>query len=459
MTESILIAIVACVAALALAWALWGRAAAQLRQQLSDRAGADRQAQAELVHYKERFEESRAKAEAESLRAERLGAEVAALQAGRAERDRAHAEQLEQLRNEFQRLAAEALESAQRRFTESAAETLALHRLETARGLDAGRTAMDQLIAPMRETLARYETELKTVEAKREQAYGGITQHLAEVARGQAEVRTEANRIVAALRSSARASGAWGEAQLRNVLEMGGLRHGIDFELQSSVDGETGRRRPDAVLRLPGGRQLIIDSKCSLGDYLAASEAADETVRAAALARHAQAVRAHARGLAQKAYWQEFAGSADFVILFLPGENFLASALEQDLDLLGWAFDQRILLAGPTNLLAIARVVAMVWRQEKIADEARAIGALGAELYASLSTMTEHLNRMGRSLGDAAGHYNSFVASLESRVLVRARRFTDLGVDPGKKPIADTAEIATALKAPRERLAAPAQDG
>jgi DNA recombination protein RmuC len=461
MAESILIAIAAAALAFAAGWWLWARPLAAAHRELADRAGAERQALAELAHYKDRFEESRAAAEAERARADASATEIAALGAARAERDRAHEQQLEQLRGEFQRLAAEALERAQQRFSQSAAETLALHRSEAVKSLDAGRTAIDQLITPMRETLARYESELKAVEAKREQAYGGITQHLAEVARGQADVRTEANRIVAALRTSARASGAWGEAQLRNVLEMGGLREGIDFDLQSSVDGETGRRRPDALLRLPGDRQLIIDSKCSLGDYLAASEAADDTARAAALARHAQAVRAHARGLAQKAYWQEFARSADFVILFLPGENFLASALEQDLELLGWAFDQRILLAGPTNLLAIARVVAMVWRQEKIADEARAIGALGAELYASLATMADHVLRMGKSLGDATGHYNSFVASLESRVLVRARRFAELGVDPGKKPIGESAGIATVPRTPGapELLSAPGAEG
>ena len=210
------------------------------------------------------------------------------------------------------------------------------------------------------------------------------------------------------------------------------------------ADGQ--RRRPDAVLKLPGGRELVVDSKCSLADYLAASEAETDSDRQAALKRHALSVRSHAKGLSEKAYWKEFAQSADFVVMFLPGENFLSAALEQDLDLLGWALDQRILLAGPTNLLAIARVVAMVWRQEKMAEEARAIGELGAELYASLATMTEHVGRVGRNLGEASGAYNDFIASLESRVLTKARRFPDMGVDKGKKPIPELAPVEKSLR-------------
>jgi DNA recombination protein RmuC len=274
-----------------------------------------------------------------------------------------------------------------------------------------------------------------------------LSEQLAGVALGQAAVKAEAGKIVAALRTSSKASGAWGEAQLRNVLDMAGLREGIDFNLQASTtDAEGQRRRPDAVLKLPGGRELVVDSKCSLADYLSASEAESEADRQAALKRHALSVRTHAKGLAEKAYWKEFAQSADFVVMFLPGENFLSAALEQDLDLLSWALDQRILLAGPTNLLAIARVVAMVWRQEKMADEARAIGELGAQLYAALATMTEHVNRVGRNIGEAASAYNDFIGSLEANVLPKARRFPELGVDKGKKPLPDTQPVEKTLR-------------
>ncbi|MFA7440269.1 MAG: DNA recombination protein RmuC [Sphingomonadaceae bacterium] len=444
------LALVLPVLALLAGWLLWGRHLAAVRQAATDQSGQLGRAMSELAQYRERHAEARAVAGEATLRANDLAVNLAALEATHAERERAHATQLAQLRGEFQRVAAEALAGAQKQFTEQAAETLKLHRAETEKGLEAGKQALGDLIRPMRETLGRYESELKQIETKREHAYGGLAEQLTAVAQGQLAVKAEAGKIVAALRSSAKASGAWGEAQLRNVLEMAGLRQDIDFRLQSSSEDSDGnRRRPDAIISMPGGRELIVDSKCSLGDYLTASEAENEADRNAALRRHAQAVRVHARGLAEKAYWNQFAKSADFVIMFLPGENFLAAALENDLELLQWALDQRILLAGPTNLLAIARVIAMVWRQEKMAEEAQRIGTLGAELYASLATMTEHLNRVGRNIGEAAGAYNAFVGSLESRVLSKARRFPELGVDPGKKPLPELLQVDRGLRLPQ----------
>ena len=363
------------------------------------------------------------------------------------ERERNYQAQMGALKSEFQQLAAEALARAQKQFTEQASETLKLHRAEAQKGLADSKEALSQLVQPMRDTLGRYGEELKALESKREQAYGTISEQLAQVAIGQETVRHEAGKIVAALRSSSKASGAWGEAQLRNVLEMAGLREGIDFELQASTTDEEGRRRrPDAILKLPGGRELVIDSKCSLADYLAASEAVNDGDRRTLLKRHAASVRAHARGLSERAYWKEFAHSADFVVLFVPGENFLSAALEHDLDLLGWAQEQRILLAGPINLLGLARVVASVWRQEKIADEARQIGQLGADLYASLATMAEHIGRVGKNLGDASNAYNDFIGSLERNVLSKARRFPELGVEPGKKAVPELAPIDKSLR-------------
>lgn len=442
-------------------WLLWGRALSAARAELTsarqdvstvqqdatEARGQYRQAMAELAHYKDRFAEARDEASREAGQRAELAVRLAALEATQAERERAHASQLDHMRNEFQRLAAEALERAQQNFSTQAADTLKLHRTEAEKGLQAGATAIQDLVRPMRETLGRYETELKQLEAKREQAYGGLTAQLTAVAQGQNAVREEAGKIVAALRSSSRASGSWGEAQLRNVLEMAGLREDIDFTLQTTTEGEDGkRRRPDAILRLPGGRELIVDSKCSLTDYLLASEAETEQARAAALRRHGLAVRQHAKGLSERAYWNEFARSADFVVMFLPGENFLSAALEHDLELLKWTLDQRILLAGPTNLLAMARVVAMVWRQEKMAEEAQRIGTLGAELYASLATMTEHVNKVGKNLGEATGAYNDFIGSLEARVLSKARRFPELGVDKGKKALPETRPVERTLR-------------
>lgn len=460
-----LLVLLSLVVALAAGWAIWGKPLAATRAELSERREALGRAVAEVASFKAQAEEARPfVGRAAELQAALAAAESAGAERGRAhsqalaerdrvqqetllERDRVHARQLEEMRGEFQRLASEALERAQKQFTEQAAETLKLHRVEAAKGLTDSREAMAGLVAPMRETLARYGEELKALETKREQAYGSLSEQLQSVALGQQAVKAEAGKIVAALRSSSRASGAWGEAQLRNVLEMAGLREGIDFELQASTtDAEGQRRRPDAILKLPGGRELVVDSKCSLADYLAASEAEVEAERLSALKRHALSVRNHAKGLSEKAYWKEFAQSADFVVMFLPGENFLSAALEQDLELLAWALDQRILLAGPTNLLAIARVVAMVWRQEKMAEEARAIGELGADLYASLATMTEHVGRVGRNLGEASSAYNDFIASLEARVLSKARKFPEMGVDRGKKPIPELSPVEKTLR-------------
>lgn len=442
------------IASLVVGWILWARPlagaraeAARLREALAQ-AGAERDAaraavperdalRAAVSDLNSRLAAAQAGADARDRAHAEASAEQRRVQADAlAERDRVHDRQLQAMREEFQRLAGEALERAQKRFAEQADETLKLHRTEAARNLGSNREAMEKLIGPMTETLSRYGEQLSLLESKREQAYGSLSEQLQAVASGQQAVRNEAGRLVAALRSSARTAGAWGEAQLRNVLEMAGLREGIDFTLQTSTTTADGARlRPDAVLRLPGGRELVVDSKCSLADYLAASDADSEDARKAALARHAAAVRAHARALGGKSYWNEFARAADFVIMFLPGENFLSAALEQDLDLLQQALDQRILLAGPTNLLAIARIVSMVWRQEKIADEARRVGELGAELYASLATLTEHVDSVGRNLSQAGSAYNKLVGSLERNVLPKARRFPELGVDKGKKPI------------------------
>jgi len=435
-------------------WLIWGKPLGAVRTELSERREALGRAVAELAHFKSRFEE----AEPSVRRAAELEADFRALKASAeerdranatatAERDRVHGEQLRQLRDEFQRLASEALERAQKQFTEQAGETLKLHRAEAAKGLAESKTALSDLVAPMRETLGRYGEELKAMEQKREHAYGSLSEQLAAVAVGQASVTTEAGKIVAALRSSSKASGAWGEGQLKRVLELSGLAEGIDFELQASATDDAGKqKRPDAIIKLPGDRELIVDSKCSVEDHVAAVEAPSESLRTEALVRHSARVRSHVRSLSAKAYWDEFGKAADFVVMFLPGENFLSAAMEQDPELHLWAMNQRVLLVGPVNLLAVARVVSMVWRQEKVADEAKKIGELGSALYSSLATMAEHLNRVGKNIGEATNAYNDLVGSLESNVLPKARRFPELGVDKGKKAVPDVPRIEKTLR-------------
>jgi DNA recombination protein RmuC len=256
---------------------------------------------------------------------------------------------------------------------------------------------------------------------------------------GQGQVRDETARLVNALRSSPKARGRWGEQQLRNVLEMAGLSEHADFRVEVSVDTEDGRLRPDVIVRLPGGRQLIIDAKCSLNAYLEAVETEDEAIRTAHLKAHAGAIRTHAQQLGAKDYWTRFGDAADYVVMFIPGEHFLSAALEQDGELWEWAFQRRVLLATPTNLVAIARTVASVWRQERLAQDAQAIATLGKEMYERIAVVAGHLRRVGDGLNGAVSHYNKLVGSFDTRILSTGRKFRDLNVDTGGKEI-DTVE-------------------
>ena len=430
-TEAI-IAVVALIAGLLVGWWLANRPVAALK--------AER-------------DEARREADERRTKIAEAAVEIRSLQTQREERDAAHARQLEELNTRFEALAGRVLEQAQSQLITRAEQRFAEAETKNQANLKA-------VLAPVAETLAKYETRLGEVEKVRAENYGALTQALEQVTQGQARVSDEAARLVTALRTSGKTSGSWGEQQLANTLEMAGLRAGIDFTLQTHMATDSGGKRPDAIINLPGGRQLIIDSKCSLNDYLAALEAGSDVDKLAAMKRHAAAVRSHARGLSEKAYWNEFGAAADFVIMFIPGENFLSAALEHDLALLGWAFDQRILLAGPINLLAIAKTVALNWRQEKLADEAREIGKLGADIYSAIAVMAEHLARMRKNLGETVNNYNDFVGSLERNVLPKARRFADMGVEQGKKPVPVLAAADVTVRAEQatELLPPPSAD-
>ena len=253
---------------------------------------------------------------------------------------------------------------------------------------------------------------------------------------GQERVSGEAAKLVNALRNAPKARGRWGEQQLRNVLESCGLAEHTDFRMEVSVAGEDGARlRPDAIVRVPGGKSLIVDAKVSLNAYQDAFGAVDEAERQLGLAAHAASMRAHVNALGAKAYWTQFDDAPEYVVMFVPGEHFLSAALEHDAGLWDYAFERRVLLATPTNLIAIARTVSAVWRQEKLAREAQEIGALGKELYQRLAVMGGHVARLGKNLDTAMGAYNSFVGSLESQVLTSARRFETLNIDTGNKSI------------------------
>src|SRR3954453_19405421 len=292
------------------------------------------------------------------------------------------------------------------------------------------------LLQPVHERLQRYEETVSKVEAERRDAFGLLTGQIEAMRTGTERVSAEAAKLVNALRNAPKARGRWGEQQLRNVLESCGLSEHCDFATEVSVaDGEGGRLRPDVVVRVPGGQSLVIDAKVSLNDYQDAFGAVDEADRSTHLTAHAQAIRAHVNTLGAKAYWSQFEDAPDYVVMFIPGEHFLTAALEQDSTLWDYAFDKKVLLATPTNLIAIARTVAAVWRQERLAKEARQIGELGKELYERLAKAADDLRKVGSGLSTAVDNYNSFVSSFETRSLVTARKFRELNIEPGRRDI------------------------
>jgi DNA recombination protein RmuC len=312
---------------------------------------------------------------------------------------------------------------------------------------------LQNLLQPVEATLKRYEEGLQRVEKERVDHYAGLREAVELVRAGQGQVRDEARRLVTALTSSPKQRGRWGERSLENVLVQAGLVKGIDFNMEVSTDGDDGRLRPDAVVNLPQGRKLIIDAKCSLNAYLEACDEVDDDKRAACFKAHLASILRHAQQLGSKNYWAEFGDSAEFVVMYIPGEHFLSAALEQDAELWEKAFKNKVLLATPTNLVAIARTVASVWRQEKLAEAAEEIANLGKELHSRLATMAQHMERVGKNLATANAAYNQMVGSFESQVFTQARRFEALGAGSAKElpepPMVDAAPR------PMTKLAAP----
>ena len=382
-----------------------------------------------------REERDRLAAEQRGLQ-EQLGAatnRVAALEAADGEREKSHQEQLAQLKAarealsaQFSEIGGKLLGEAQKAFLERA----------DARFQQAGDKSEEKLktlLQPVEATLKRYEEGLQRVEKERVDHYAGLKSVVEQVREGQGRVRDETRNLVNALRSSPKARGRWGEQSLRNVLTQAGLVEGVDFAMEVSVGTEEGRLRPDVVVNLPSERKLVIDAKCSLNAFLEACEEVDDEKREACFRAHVASMRNHVQQLGSKAYWAQFGDAADYVVMYIPGEHFLTAALEQDPQLWEWAFERRVLLATPTNLVAIARTVATVWRQEKLAAEAGKIAELGRELHSRLATMAEHVASVGTNLGRANNAYNKMVGSLESQVFTQARRFEEFGAGSAKE--------------------------
>lgn len=303
---------------------------------------------------------------------------------------------------------------------------------------------LKQLLNPVGERLKAYEEQVGRIEKERSEAYGNLTGLIEQMRAGQERVSTEAARLVNSLRNAPKARGRWGEQQLKNVLESCGLSEHVDFVTEVSVESGDGRLRPDAILRVPGGSALVIDAKVSLNDYQDAFGSNDDEARSFSLSRHAAAMKSHVEGLSRKAYWDQFEEAPDYVIMFVPGEHFLSAALEHDPQLWDFAFEKKVLLATPTNLVAIARTVASVWRQEGLAREARQIGALGKEMYDRIAVAAQHLRSVGSGLSSAVNNYNKFVGSFERNVMSTGRKFAELNIETGKRELGELPPLETA---------------
>jgi DNA recombination protein RmuC len=302
---------------------------------------------------------------------------------------------------------------------------------------------LKSMLQPVSDRLLKYEEAVTRVEGERLSAFDQLKGQLEGLRVGQEKVSTEAAKLVNSLRNAPKSRGRWGEQQLRNVLESCGLAEHTDFQTEVSVSGgdEGGRLRPDAIITIPGGRSLIIDAKVSLNAYQDAFGAVDEAERAVGLAAHAASMRAHINGLGAKAYWSQFADTPDYVIMFVPGEHFLAAALEHDNDLWNYAFEKKVLLATPTNLVAIAKTVSSVWRQERLAKQAAEIGRLGKEMHDRLAKVADDLRKVGAGLNSAVNNFNSFSNSFNSRLISTGRKFRDLNIETGARELEEVPQV------------------
>jgi DNA recombination protein RmuC len=448
-----LIVIVAVIAALViglgLGWVLGGRPVAEWRARHESR-------DAEAKALDERFKAAIADLAGASERASRaeglerdvielrrehgvVVAELATLREKAAnfdEQKRLLVEAQEALRKEFENVGNKALAEAQKAFLARADQRFNESEKATAERLKT-------LLAPVDQRLKSYEEQVEKLEKQRVDAFGELSGLMKSIGEGQEAVRREAQRLGNSLTNAPKARGRWGERALQNVLEQCGLSEHTDFSLEHSMETDEGRLRPDAIVHVPGQKKLVIDAKVSLNAYQAAFEANDDAERKRHLDLHARAMRGHVQTLGTKSYQSQFEEAPDYVVMFVPGEHFIAAALEHDPELWDFAFRNKVLLASPTNLVAIARTVAMVWTQDKLAREAAEIGRLGAEIYDRMATAGEHLKGVGAGLERAMRKYNDFVGSYERNVLSSGRRLRDKGIAIGKREIEDIPLVET----------------
>lgn len=425
-----------------------GRLSRQLQQhtvELSARAERAESLEAELRRQLEqdRLEGVQLRADLATAQQARASAEVRTEEALKhvADQKQLVDQSRQQLLESFQALSNDALTKNNQAFLNLARVSFETLQAKAEGELSQRQQAIDGLVKPLHDSLQRYDEQMRLLEQSRQSAYGGLDQHLKSLAESHQRLQQETGNLVKALRAPT-VRGQWGEITLKRVAELAGMVDHCDFFEQESMTGEDRRFRPDMVVRLPGGRQIIVDAKTVLAAYLDAHEAPDDQRRIEALRRHAAQVRSRMDELSLKAYWTQFERAPEFVVLFLPGEQFLGAALDHDPRLIEEGFTRGVVLATPTTLIALLRAVGYGWRQEQMNAHAEEAGRLGKDLYERMAVLAEHVNDVGQALGKSVSAYNRAVGSLETRILPAARRFKELGVASEKEiPQLEPAEL------------------
>jgi DNA recombination protein RmuC len=349
-----------------------------------------------------------------------------------------------QLADTFSALSSQALRHNSEEFLKLAQENLKHFHTQATGELDKKEKAIEHLVQPIRDALEKTEKQIRFMEQERKEAYGSLHKHLETMAATQASLQSETRNLVKALRRP-EVRGQWGELTLKRLAELAGMVEHCDFYEQKTVQTDEGRQRPDMIIRLPDGRDIVVDVKTPLDAYLNAVEATDDEQRAHELLRHTRNVRSRVNELASKAYWSQFSNAPDFVVLFIPGEQFLSAALDQDRNLLEDALAQHVILATPTSFVALLRAVAYGWRQDQMTRNAEKIRDTGEDLYKRLLTFTAHLHKLGKSLDSSIHHYNSAVGSFDSRVIPGAQKFTEMGIN-AKEEIDSPQQVETGTR-------------
>lgn len=399
------------------------------------------------------------------LRGRELAAErerATALAAAERDAHEARIAALTTLRGEFEQavkgFATDALKDSRESFLTLAEQVFVRHKEGADKSLESRQKEIAALLEPISKSLEEYKKGLGEIENARKEAYGGLSNEMLRLTQMQADASAQTRKLVNALQAAPKTRGRWGEHQLHNVMELAGMSAYVDFLPEQTIDGDDGRLRPDVIIRLPGERRIVVDAKTSMAAYLDAVEASDDDTREAHLALHARQLRTHMKLLSGKQYWDALPCTPDFVAMFIPGENFYAAAIERDPQLFENAIENKVLIVTPTTLIALAKAIAVGWRQEKIAENARHVGELGRELYRRLATMGGHVAAVGAGLDNAVRRYNDLVGSLESRVMPQARRFNELEVDGTGEALTELKPVETQTRLPRGEAEARSRD-